>query len=72
MAVADAYDAIISARGYKSALSHEEAVRTMGEKRGTYFDPDVLDAFLEVREEFRQIARRFAGTGVENDFRTRA
>jgi len=67
MAVADAYDAIISARGYKSALSHEEAVRTMGEKRGTYFDPDVLDAFLEVREEFRQIARRFAGSSVEHE-----
>lgn len=72
MAVADAYDAIISARGYKNALSHEEAVRSMREKRGTYFDPDVLDAFLEVQEEFRRIADRFAGTGVEADFRVRS
>jgi putative two-component system response regulator len=37
----------------------------MREKRGTYFDPDVLDAFLEVDEEFRGIAARFAGAGVE-------
>jgi len=65
MAVADAYDAIISARVYKPALVHEEAVRIMSEKRGTYFDPDVVDAFLEVREEFRGIAARFAGAGVE-------
>jgi CHASE2 domain-containing sensor protein len=72
MAVADAYDAIISARGYKDALSHEEAVRTMREKRGTYFDPDVLDAFLEVQEDFRRIADRFAGNGVETDFRVRS
>jgi len=64
MAVADAYDAAISSRKYKSALSHEEAVRGMTEKRGTYFDPDVLDAFLEIQDEFRQIAVRFAGAGV--------
>jgi len=65
MAVADAYDAIISYRVYKPALPHEEAVREMTEKRGTYFDPDVLDAFLEVAEDFREIAARFTGTGVE-------
>jgi adenylate cyclase len=65
MAVADAYDAIISPRVYKPALTHEEAVRIMSEKRGTNFDPDVVDAFLEVNEEFRGIAARFTGAGVE-------
>jgi len=65
MAVADAYDAIISPRVYKPALTHEEAVRILGEKRGTYFDPAVVDAFLEINEEFRVIAARFAGAGVE-------
>ena len=65
MAVADAYDAIISPRVYKPARTHEEAVREMSENRGTHFDPDVVDAFLEVHEEFREIAARFAGAGVE-------
>jgi adenylate cyclase len=65
MAVADAYDAIISPRVYKPAQIHEEAVRIMSEKRGTYFDPDVVDAFLEINEEFRGIAARFVGAGVE-------
>jgi adenylate cyclase len=65
MAVADSYDAIISARGYKPALPHEEAVRIIGDKRGNHFDPDVVDAFMEVRDEFRRIAERFAGAGVE-------
>jgi len=65
MAVADAYDAIISPRVYKPALPHEEAVRLLSGKRGTYFDPDVVDAFLEINEEFREIAARFAGAGVE-------
>jgi putative two-component system response regulator len=65
MAVADAYDAIISPRVYKPALTHEEAVHIMTDKRGTYFDPDVVNAFLEIDEEFREIAARFAGAGVE-------
>lgn len=65
MAVADTYDAIISTRGYQPAYPHEEAVRIMRGKRGTHFDPDITDAFLEVQEEFRQIAVRFSGTGVE-------
>ena len=65
MAVADAYDAIISPRVYKPSMIHEEAVRIMKERRGTYFDPDVVDAFLEVNEAFREIAVRFAGAGVE-------
>jgi adenylate cyclase len=65
MSVADAYDAIISTRGYKPALPHEEAVRILREERGTHFDPDVVDAFLEAKEDFRQVADRFGGEGVE-------
>jgi adenylate cyclase len=65
MAVADVYDAVTHPRGYQAALSHEEAVRIMSGERGKSFDPDVLDAFLDVQEEFRRIAARFAGSGVE-------
>ncbi len=65
MAVADVYDAITHFRGYQVALTHEEAVRVMIEDRGTHFDPDVLDAFLEVQEEFRLISQRYRGAGVE-------
>jgi adenylate cyclase len=65
MAVADSYDAAISPRLYKRALSHKDAVDHMRNRRGTHFDPDVLDAFLETREEFRRIAEQFAGTIVE-------
>ncbi|GAB4234502.1 MAG: hypothetical protein OHK0028_10750 [Deltaproteobacteria bacterium] len=65
MALADAYDAIISPRVYKPGHSHDEAVRMLAEKRGTHFDPAVVDAFLEVHREFREIAERFEGAGVE-------
>jgi len=65
MAVADAYDAIISPRVYKPARTHEEAVREISSNRGTHFDPDVVDAFLAVHAQFLEITARFAGDGVE-------
>ena len=60
MAVADVYDALISRRVYKPAYSHEVAVGIIREGRGRHFDPDLVDAFLELSETFRGIARRFA------------
>ena len=60
MAVADVYDALISRRVYKDAMSHEQAVQIIAEGRGRHFDPDVVDAFLQISDEFRAIAERFA------------
>ena len=65
MAVADVYDAVISRRVYKEAVSHENAVQIMIESRGTHFDPDIIDAFVEIQEEFRTIAQRFADSGED-------
>jgi response regulator RpfG family c-di-GMP phosphodiesterase len=59
MAVADVYDALISRRIYKEALTHEESVAHIVKGRGTHFDPDVIDAFLAIQEEFRQIAEQY-------------
>lgn len=46
MAVADVFDALVSRRVYKPAMSCEAARGIMIEGRGRQFDPDVLDAFL--------------------------
>lgn len=59
MAVADVYDALISKRIYKPPFTHEQAVGVMREGRGTHFDPDVLDAFLSIHEDFRKIAASY-------------
>jgi HD-GYP domain-containing protein (c-di-GMP phosphodiesterase class II) len=59
MAVADTYDALTSKRVYKSQLSHEEAVHIINEAKGSQFDPSIVDAFLAVKEDFRQIALRY-------------
>ena len=55
VALADVYDALTSERVYKDALSHEEAVEIIRSERGTHFDPDIADAFLEQQEQFRRI-----------------
>jgi CHASE2 domain-containing sensor protein len=62
MALADTYDALISRRVYKPAFSHHKAREIILEARGTHFDPDVVDAFLEEEETFRRIASDFADT----------
>ncbi|HUL22799.1 MAG TPA: CHASE2 domain-containing protein [Thermodesulfobacteriota bacterium] len=62
MALADTYDALTSKRVYKSRLPHEEAVQIIIEGKGGQFDPAVVDAFLEVNEDFRQIAMRYPDT----------
>jgi response regulator RpfG family c-di-GMP phosphodiesterase len=60
MALADVYDALICKRVYKQAFSHEDAVAFIVEGRGKHFDPDVVDAFLAIQDEFRQIAERYS------------
>jgi putative two-component system response regulator len=60
MAVADVYDALISRRVYKEGMSHEKAVTIIVEGKGQHFDPDIVDAFVDLQDEFRAIAQRFA------------
>lgn len=65
MAVADVYDALISRRVYKEGIPHEKAVGIIVEGRGTHFDPDLVDAFLSVQDEFRAIALRYGDSDAE-------
>jgi adenylate cyclase len=62
MALADSYDALTSKRIYKSQIPHEKAVQIIIGEKGSHFDPEVVDAFLEVKENFRQIALKYADT----------
>ncbi len=61
MALADVFDALISRRVYKGAMSPAQARAIMSEQRGRHFDPDLLDAFLAGFEDFCAIARRYPG-----------
>ena len=65
MAVADVYDALISRRIYKEGMTHEKAASIIQEGRGSHFDPDLVDAFVALQQDFRDIAARFADSDTD-------
>lgn len=60
MALADVFDALTTWRIYKPRLPLETARDMIAAERGSHFDPDVVDAFLDIFDEFRAIAERYA------------
>jgi putative two-component system response regulator len=52
MAIADVYDALISARPYKNPFPHEQAVEIIKKDSGTHFDPKIVEIFLNVADDF--------------------
>ena len=60
MALADVYDALSCKRHYKPAFPFEKTVEIILDGRGKHFDPDLVDAFMTLHEEFQAIGRRYA------------
>lgn len=56
MAIIDVYDALVSDRPYKKAISHEEALRIIQAEAGSHFDPMMVNIFKEVSDEFATIS----------------
>ena len=52
MAVADVYDALVSDRVYKKAIPPEEAFAIIVKDAGTHFDPEIVEALMNIKEEF--------------------
>jgi HD-GYP domain-containing protein (c-di-GMP phosphodiesterase class II) len=49
LSVVDCYDALTSDRPYRGRLSDAEAVRILVTRRGTMYDPLVVDTFIRIR-----------------------
>ncbi len=56
MALADVYDALRTERTYKAAFSHDKAVQIITEDSGKKFDPEIIDAFLNIEDKFEGIS----------------
>jgi putative two-component system response regulator len=52
MAIADVYEALTSARPYKEPFSHEKAVDIITHGCGSHFDPDLVNLFVKVADQF--------------------
>jgi putative nucleotidyltransferase with HDIG domain len=59
VALADVYDALISHRTYKEPWSEDRVLETIREEAGYQFDPEVVDAFLDVYETIQAIRARY-------------
>ncbi len=57
MAVADVFDALISKRCYKEAMSVDKAYEIIKESSGSHFDPEVAKAFVGIRPQVEAYLR---------------
>lgn len=48
IAVADAYDSMVSNRSYREGLAHEDAMKRIEEQSGRQFDPQVVGVFKSI------------------------
>jgi putative nucleotidyltransferase with HDIG domain len=68
-AVADAFDAMTSARSYRDAMPRSKALRILSEGRGTQWDPACIDAFFEIVDSFEPAAPRYSTSAeIEEEF----
>ena len=70
VAVADAFDAMISPRPYRAPLSPEKAFAEIWDKAGIQFDPECVQAFLRLRPRIEDSVGRgpeAAGETVPRD-----
>ncbi|MCA8986368.1 MAG: response regulator [Planctomycetaceae bacterium] len=60
VAIADVFDALSTKRPYKPAFPTEECFVTIYQGSGLQFDPNVVNAFLAVREEVEKVVTDLA------------
>jgi HD-GYP domain-containing protein (c-di-GMP phosphodiesterase class II) len=64
LAVADAYDAMSTARPYRSALPLAEVERRLQEGSGSQWDPEIIEAFVRCRQKIHAIRQRGVGESL--------
>ncbi|HTY24858.1 MAG TPA: HD domain-containing phosphohydrolase [Desulfomonilaceae bacterium] len=62
VSLADVYDALTTQRRYREACTHEEAIQAIVNGRGTQFDPEIVDALLQVEKKFHRIHEQLSAS----------
>ncbi len=58
-ALADVFDALTMKRCYKPAFSIEKSIEIMREGRGSHFDPKLLDLFIYLLDDIKEIHKNY-------------
>jgi putative two-component system response regulator len=53
--ICDAFDALTSQRSYKEASKMDAALEVIIKDKGSHFDPRLVDAFIDVKKEIKEI-----------------
>jgi putative nucleotidyltransferase with HDIG domain len=57
LSVIDCYDALISDRPYRTAMRPQEALDVIRARRGSMYDPDIVDAFERIASSLPAVAQ---------------
>jgi len=60
VAVADVYDALVTARPYKEAWSHDDALSYIKQESGSHFDPSCVQAFCDRIDDVNTIRIQYS------------
>ncbi|KZY40811.1 two-component system response regulator, partial [Pseudoalteromonas shioyasakiensis] len=62
VAIADVFDALTSERPYKKAWPEEEAIKLLRSESGKHFDPNLIEPFISVLPQIRDIQNSYKDT----------
>lgn len=55
VSLADVYDALRMKRIYKPSFSHTQAINIIKKGKGSHFDPNIIDCFLKIKDQFKDV-----------------
>ncbi len=67
VAISDVYDALRSSRPYKKAFTVEKALDIIQKSRGSHFDPQACDAFVDIHRDIEDLRDQLAETKTNAD-----
>ena len=67
VSIADVYDALSSRRVYKDPMPHGQCVDIIREGAGTQFDPQLVEIWLKISDQYRDLAQRYSPSAIGSD-----
>ena len=66
VAIADTFDALVTPRCYKKAVSFEEAFRIIDNESGKSFDPELVMEFIKIKNKLIEITNTYPDSSPED------